>query len=243
MSAIPPSRGSRAFWTGLMVLVATLVLVAGATVPSLYRTYVADYAEVTFEIRVEFEVHGNTYSGNALWNGQLSVGKIPTSSARVPYVRGEAVALEGGPDRLVMLRRAEDKWSDRSYGLFPLLCAPPKTQYGIFEWLRSEFEGPCDVQDDRFFVPPELVRFLDYSDPASIERVPYVIASPGQPCAQICLRLIRVTKSFKPLTTRIVNTLPWLQNEEEDRDVIATLSENPRSDLKQHKYKLMDFLP
>ncbi len=124
MSSAPPWYVSRPLLLALIVL-AVLAFVALTTGPSFYRTYVSDHAEVTFEVRAEFEVHGQVYSGDAVWNGQLSIAKIPTTSAQDPFVRGEALALRGGPDPLIMLRRAEGKWSHRGYGLFPLLCAPP----------------------------------------------------------------------------------------------------------------------
>lgn len=178
--------------------VAVVVLLAG----SLLAACSSPPTSASYDIAVTALIDGQEVTGHATYQTTVldPVPGVPIQSR----TRGEAVRLSFSDGRTYYaLKRGQGETGSISFGFYAASCLSRGMTTGedLLSRMR-EFAGPCDGTP-----LPEVVRFADEHNPASIQIVrfrPY-----GPECVNYCLR-VTVLRSQQPVTTGIVTHLPWL---------------------------------
>lgn len=190
-----------------------LLLAVAAVLPGCQDTQsVTKRYEVTATLRVGEEVA----SGSAVWEAIIADGPdIFFQYGPVNDVEGEAIQVEvASGQSIFLLRRPANPPKDflgvasLPYGAFVRSCVRLDTADPQFMTALAEFGGTCETS-----ATPAMVRFGDQLDPTTLEVVEY---GPGQPVELVG---IRVTTTSSPVTSEIVQSLPWLEGMQENTNI------------------------
>ena len=183
---------------------------------TVWGSFFQNEAHLTYSIDAKFEVDGFRYQGSAVWEMKHWVVKFPATAGPYFKVRGEAIALTGGPKNLFLLRRRVGGTSGDAYGGLPYYCVPPNlpNDWTSVDWVQREFSGPCEVSLSPRAKLPTLIEISALDDPTSIQELVYTVGTADESCTSPCLRALVVARSELPITTGIERRLPWLQKYE-----------------------------
>jgi hypothetical protein len=158
---------------------------------------------VNFDIAVTALVDGNEVTRHAVYETRLL-----SRAMGVPFIqyrtRGEAIRLPLEDGRVFyVLKRGRGQDSTVDFGFYAQNCIYDDAGgTADFRTRMEAFQGPCEGLPQ-----PEVVRFADERDPASLRVVR--LTSFGPRCVNYCLRIV-VRRSAEPVTTGIEKHLPWL---------------------------------
>jgi hypothetical protein len=162
-----------------------------------------DATVVNYDIAVTALVDGNEVTRHAVYETRL----LSPPPLGVPFIqyrtRGEAIRLPLEDGRVFyVLKRGRGQDSTVDFGFYAQNCIYDVAGTADFRTKMEAFQGPCEG-----LPPPEVVRFADERDPASLQVVRFT--SFGPRCVNYCLRIV-VQRSAEPVTTGIEKHLPWL---------------------------------
>lgn len=191
-------------------------LVIGGIAFLAYRSF-ADSSSVTVNYRVTatFVVDQQQVTASKVWSltaaQKIGIGSNFTATP----VRAEALEATLSDGRTAFVLRRARTTSSTEYGGYPRQCADQTipTLEGLREW-----QGACLVSEPQF---PVIAISREPSDPDSFQAFAPTLVADATECRDVCIVRIAVERTTDPLTTGILERLPWLA-ERRPADVIVS---------------------